>query len=193
MIDTETFGEQPVLRLDHVTVAVVRKFCPHPVARLARFAMPDVVGQNDEKFCCVEWLAGSEELAGELRPDELRTAPGCPVHDDYGVLRYAFRVSYGLSEGPVMQPQLRHSFTGGKLKVVRDEIVVVRRGIFRGAHRDRKEDRKEQNNRVSHRVRKEYRKVLRRPRQKRHPANKRTVIRSDAQDGASWRKIFSQR
>src|SRR4030095_12750800 len=155
MIDTETFGEQPVLRLDHVTVAVVRKFCPHPVARLARFAMPDVVGQNDEKFRCVEWLARSEEFAGELLPDELRAAPGRPVHDDDGVLRYALRLSLGFSESPVMQVQLRHGLTGGKLKVVRDEIAVVRRGIFRGAPRGYKEDRKEQNSRVSHDVRKE--------------------------------------
>ena len=108
-----------------------------------------------------------------------------------GVLRYALRVSHRLSESAVMQAQLRHGFTGGKLEVVRDEIAFVRRGIFRGACRGRKEDRKEQNSRVSHHMRKEYRKALMRPRQKRHPAT--GLILSDAQDSASQREIFSQR
>ena len=36
------------------------------IARLTRFPVTDSIGQNDEKFRRVEWLAGTEKLAGKF-------------------------------------------------------------------------------------------------------------------------------
>ena len=71
VIHAEAVCEQPKLRLDHVAVAVARKFCVHAVARLTRFPVTDAIGQNDEKFRRVERLARTKKLAGEFRADRI--------------------------------------------------------------------------------------------------------------------------
>jgi hypothetical protein len=63
----ETLGEHAVLGLDDVAVAVVREFRPQAVARLARAAAADPVGQHDEILACVERLPEAKQLVGERR------------------------------------------------------------------------------------------------------------------------------
>src|SRR6266542_6741528 len=78
MADTEPFGEQTVIRLNHVEISVAREFCMHAVARLARFAMTDAVRQHDEKFHRIEWLIFTEQFAGKFGANKLRAAAGGP-------------------------------------------------------------------------------------------------------------------
>ena len=48
VVDPQPFGQQPVLGLDHVVVAVVREPRAQAVARLARLAVADAVREDDE-------------------------------------------------------------------------------------------------------------------------------------------------
>ena len=85
VIHAEAFGEQAVLRLDHVGVAVVRELRAQPVAGLGGFAVADAVGQHDEVLRRVERLARAEQLARELRPQELRAAAAGAVADEHRI------------------------------------------------------------------------------------------------------------
>ena len=67
MIHAEAFGEQPMFRLDHVAIAVVRKSRVQAVARLARLAVADAVGQDDEEAADVEQLIRAEERRRRIR------------------------------------------------------------------------------------------------------------------------------
>ena len=68
---------------DHVVVAVARELHPQAVAGLGRLAVADAVGQDDVVLRDVEQLARAEELAGELRLQELRAAAARAVqHQD---------------------------------------------------------------------------------------------------------------
>ena len=85
VIDAQPFGEQAVLRFDHVGVAVLRKLRAQAVAGLGGLAVADAVGQHDEVARGVERLARAKQLAGELGPDELRAAAAGAVPDEHGV------------------------------------------------------------------------------------------------------------
>ncbi len=106
--------------------------------------MADVVRQHDEIFRRIERLAGAEKLAGKLRPEELRAAPGRPVHDENGVLRDPFRIFHRLAERPVMDSQLRHRLPGGELEIAQDEIALVRRGVIGREENGREKKRENQ-------------------------------------------------
>ena len=102
VIHSKAFGEQSVIRLHHVEVTVAREFCVHAVARLARFAVANPVRQHDEKFCRVERLIFSKQLAGKFRANKLRAAAGCPVHDQNRICRFALRIFLRFSQRSVM-------------------------------------------------------------------------------------------
>ena len=72
--------------------------------------MTNRVRQHDEKFRRIERLIFSKQLAGKLRTDKLRTAAGCPVHDENCIRRFALRIFLRFSQRPVMQTQLRQCF-----------------------------------------------------------------------------------
>ena len=78
VIDFEAFGEQAIVGLDHVAVAVVRKAGVQPVARPARMAVTDPVGQDEEVPRGIKQLSLAEELAGKLRPKKLPPSPVVP-------------------------------------------------------------------------------------------------------------------
>ena len=80
MIHPEAFAEQAILRFDHVAISVAGKFRVHSIARFARFAVTDVIRQDDEKLRHIERLARAEKFPGEFRPNKLRATAG-------GVLR----------------------------------------------------------------------------------------------------------
>jgi hypothetical protein len=72
MLDAEAFGDQPVLGSDDVVVAVMGKLGAQGVARLARAAAADAVGQDDKILRGVERLAG-----GTVRRPATASATPC--------------------------------------------------------------------------------------------------------------------
>src|SRR5437016_9999543 len=106
MINAESFGEQTVLRFNHVEVTVAREFRVHSVTRLARFAVADAVRQHDEEFRRIERLILPEQFASKLGANELRAATGCPVHDKNGIRRLAVRVFLWFTQCPISETQL---------------------------------------------------------------------------------------
>ena len=70
MVRAQPVRNQAILRFHHVEVSVMRKLGVHPIARLARFAMPDPVRQHDEKLRRVQRLLSAKEFAGELGPNK---------------------------------------------------------------------------------------------------------------------------
>ena len=72
MIDAQAFGQQPVLRGDHVVVAVFRKAGTQLVTRFGRPAVSNIVGKHEVILRCIERLARAVQLAGKFRPQKLR-------------------------------------------------------------------------------------------------------------------------
>ena len=141
VIHAEAFGEQSVIRLDHVEITVAREFRVHAVARFARFAVANPVRQHDEKFRRVERLIFSKQLAGKFRANKLRAAAGCPVHDQNGIGRFALRIFLRFSQRPIMDAQLRQCFAGLKFEIANREIAFGRRGIICGGRDTRGQNR----------------------------------------------------
>src|ERR1700694_855659 len=107
MVDTQTLGDQPILRLDHVDVAVMGECRVQAVARLARLPMPDAIGENDEIASRIEQLPGAEQRAREFRPNELRAASTRSMQDEDRVAYNPLRIALWLAERAVMNAKLR--------------------------------------------------------------------------------------
>src|SRR3954465_4156412 len=78
MIYAQALGQEPVLSLDHVQIAVVWEFGMEAVARLARLAVADAIGGNDVILCDVQWLSRIKQLPGEFGTRELAAAASGP-------------------------------------------------------------------------------------------------------------------
>ena len=102
MIDPEAFSHEPVLGFDHVDVAITRKLRAQSVARFARSAVTDIVGQDDEVFRRVEELAGAEQLAGKVPSGELAAGAAGAVHHQHSVADDTAFVLPRLPQRPVM-------------------------------------------------------------------------------------------
>ena len=85
VIDLEAVGHERVLGGDHVLVAVVRELGAHPVARLGRAAVADIVGENHEVRGRVERLAGGEACVPIWTIRLLRRA-ALTIARNYGIL-----------------------------------------------------------------------------------------------------------
>ena len=120
VIDAQAFREQPVLRLDHVAVAVLRKFRAQAVTGLGGLAVSDAVGQHDEVASRVEGLARAKQLARELRPHELRATAAGAVTDDHRIahdsLGVLLRECPGCDSESAAREALRHSRTGNRAR-----------------------------------------------------------------------------
>jgi hypothetical protein len=92
MVHLQPLGEQQVLRLHHVVVGVVREVSVQAIARLARLAMPDAVGQHDEITCGIERLTGTEQLPGEFIAHQAPTVAAGAMHDEHRVTHHAMGV-----------------------------------------------------------------------------------------------------
>ncbi len=82
MLHVESPLEHDALQLHHVGIAVVRELHVQPVARLARLAVADVVGEDDEVAGSVERLPLAIEATGEAAPEELSARSSRPVQDE---------------------------------------------------------------------------------------------------------------
>src|SRR6516225_3299065 len=67
MVQTETLGEQAILRVNHVGVIVFGEFRFQTIGRLQAFAVSDAVGDDDIIFGGVQRLARAEQLTGKIR------------------------------------------------------------------------------------------------------------------------------
>ena len=85
MGDAEAFGDQPVARLDHVAIAVMREFAPEAVRRLRRSAAADRVLHDDEIVPRIERLARPEQLVGERGAQPVRPGPGIALQQQDAV------------------------------------------------------------------------------------------------------------
>ena len=85
MLKTQFFGKEPVLSLDHVEVAVLRKFCTKTIGWLARSAEAYAVRHNDKEFLDVERLAFAIKLLGKAWRKEFFACFRRPVKEKNGV------------------------------------------------------------------------------------------------------------
>src|ERR1700682_4995139 len=130
MIDAQTVGDQPILRLDHVDVAVTGKCRVQAVARLARLPVPDAIGKNDEIATRIEQLAGAEQRAREFRPNELRAASTRSMQDQDRVAHSPLRIALRRAERAVMKAKFRQLLTRCETEILDDEIALRRCGIL---------------------------------------------------------------
>ena len=132
VIDAQTFGEKAVLRLDHVGVAVLRKFRAQAVAGLGGLAVSDGVDQHDEVASRVEGLASTKQLARELWPQELRSAAAGAVTDDHCIAHDSLGVLLRCAQRAIVNPQLGERCAVRELEIAHDEVAFNRRWIFGG-------------------------------------------------------------
>src|ERR1700720_13942 len=130
MIDAQTVGEQPIMRLDHVDVAVMGKSRVQAVARLARLPVANAIGENDEIAARIERLAGAEQRSGEFRPNELRAASARSMQDEDRVAHYPLRIALRRADRAEMKAGLRQLLIGCEAKILDDEIALRGCGIL---------------------------------------------------------------
>jgi hypothetical protein len=138
VIHAKVFGEQAVLCLDHVRVAVLRKSGPEPITRLRGFPVPDPIGQHDEILVGVERLPRAKQLAGELRPQELRAGTARAMADPHRVANHALRVLARLAERAVVQAKLGKRRAVGELEVADHEVALGGRRVIGSVGSERK-------------------------------------------------------
>ncbi len=122
------FSTSSCCKRDHVGVFVLRKAGVEAVAGLAGFSVADVVGQDDEVLGRVEQLAGTEEHAGEYRPQKSRSAAAGAVKDEDGVGGVSAGVFDRLAERGVVDADFGEGLAGLEMEVVDDEIAFLGRG-----------------------------------------------------------------
>ncbi len=132
VIDLQSFGEQAVLRFDHVGVAVLRKLRAQAVAGFGGLAVPDAVGQHDEVASGVERLSGAKQLTRELGPDELRAAAAGAVTDEHGIAHDALGVLLRCAQRPIVNPQFRQRFAVREMEIAQHEVAFDRGRVVGG-------------------------------------------------------------
>src|SRR5262245_42416900 len=135
MIHLEPFGQQSVLRRDHVVVGVTRKSRAQAAAGLRRLAVADAIGQDDEILRRVEHLPGAEEPASELVRQKARARAPRAVQDENGVARDARSVALQLAYRAVMQLQFGQRLSAVEFEIADDEIALDRSRIIRRTRR----------------------------------------------------------
>src|SRR5438093_3937222 len=75
-----------MLKVSHVGVVVVRKLPAQSVARLARFAVADAVGDDDEVLARIEKAARLEEHAFKVIVEKLLRRPASAVKDQHDIV-----------------------------------------------------------------------------------------------------------
>ena len=102
----------------------MRKLRVEAVARLARAAVPDVVGQHDEIAGGVEELARTKQFARPVRGKKTATGSARAMENHYGIAHRSLRVFAEGAEGGVVKPQLGERFARGELEVPGDVVAL---------------------------------------------------------------------
>ena len=87
------------LAADHVVVVVGGEVGVEAVGGFGAFAVANVVGEDEEVFGDVEWLAGAEEDVGEDGVEEGVGVAAGAVEQEDGVVDMACWVAVGRAEG----------------------------------------------------------------------------------------------
>lgn len=117
MIDLQPLDQQAMLRRDPVAVPISGEPGMEPVAGLARFPVPDPIGEDEEVATRIERLALAEEFARELGPEEIGPAPGRPVEDEDGVRYPAVVVPSRVADRAAVDSQFGEGLAGGEAEV----------------------------------------------------------------------------
>src|SRR5262252_2030110 len=94
------------------------------VARLARLAVADTIGQHDEVAGAIEQLSRSEELPGELIPKQACARTPRAVHDQYCVAHYPASVRTWLANGAIVDSQLGQRLAGCEAEIPDSEVTL---------------------------------------------------------------------
>src|SRR5581483_8919539 len=122
MIHFEAIGHQPVLRLDHVAIAVMGKVRVQTIARLARLSVADAVGQNDVVTRRIQKLPLAEQFARKLRPDEIAAVAGGAVEYQDRIADDTLGVASRRANRAVMNAQLGQRLPALKMEILDDVI-----------------------------------------------------------------------
>jgi hypothetical protein len=95
----------------------VGKVHPQPIGGFARFAMPDVVGENNVELRDIQGLAGAEENVGESRVEERMGGAAGAMKQQNSVIRMTVGVAVRLAKREVMELQFRQGFTCSEAKI----------------------------------------------------------------------------
>ena len=117
MIDVEALDQHGVLGGDHVVIVVLREVHAQAVGRLARFAVADVVGQNDVELRDIERLAGPEKHVGKDRVEQGMGIAAGAVEQQDCVISVAGCIAVRLAQSQVVQLQLGEGFTAAEVEV----------------------------------------------------------------------------
>src|SRR5579859_1461781 len=126
MIDAKSLGHQPVLRLEHVRIAVVRESHVESIARFGGISMPDAVRQNNEVLRWIQKLAAIEKLTGKLIVEKLLAGASRAVQDQDGILHFASGAGDRLPQRPVMELDFARLLATAKLEIAEYVIAFER-------------------------------------------------------------------
>ena len=138
MINSQFFGQQPVLRHHHVVIAVAGKPRMQAVAWFTGIAVADIVGQGQEVAPRVEGLLFAEELPGETVGEKTGAGAAGPVEDENRIIRFPRGIAMQRPDGPVVDAQFRQRFAAIEFEVAEGEVALDRFGIIGRPTRQRK-------------------------------------------------------
>src|SRR5882724_6027284 len=95
--------------------------------------MAHVVRQDDEVLRRVQYLAGTEDYAAEIRSQKLPAGAAGAVQNEHRITNFAAGILLWRAQRVVMQLHLRQLFSGFELKVLYNKCPGLRRGIVGGA------------------------------------------------------------
>ncbi len=127
VVYAEPLRQQPMLRAHHIVVGVARKARTQAVAGLARTAVPDAIGKDEEVARRVEQLPRAEQDARELVAQKGLPSPTRAMQEQHRVPRDPRRVAGQCAERSVVQPQLRQPLAALEGEVVDQEVALHRR------------------------------------------------------------------
>src|SRR2546425_3001062 len=130
MVHSKPFRQQPVLRLDHIEVPIVREASMESIAWLAGLSMPNAVGENEKVAFGIEQAANGKQLAGKYRVEETGSAAARAVHNQHRIPNDALGVALGLAKRSIMHSKLWQYLTRREPEISDNEIPVLWSGIL---------------------------------------------------------------
>src|SRR5262245_16939151 len=102
MIYTESFCQQSVLSLNHVSVTILGEMSAKSVTWLAGLPVTDPIGKNDEVTSRIQRLPDPEQFAAKSCVSELSATATRAVQDQHCVPDDTLRIAFWLANRPIM-------------------------------------------------------------------------------------------
>src|SRR5206468_6341865 len=96
------------------------------IAGLARLAVADSIGQDDEVTGRVEQLAGAKQLAAERAREKPRAAPAGAMKNQHRIADNTGRVAAWRADRPIVKGERRERLPRLKLEIPRDVVGFKR-------------------------------------------------------------------